>query len=293
MIYENVTFKFNTPLITEEVTRKGEGETLIKETKIKGIALPPSTSRNERTYTFEEIQKADITGGTISLNHTEDVTDNVGVVEFIKTDNGLEYSATIYDTGKHPYVTDMLNKKLIRNVSIEAIAQNVEDDGKGNMVVKGLDITGLGLVKTPGIIEQTLNITESLEKAINKNHARNDLTETDNKELNKNENTGDNMAEEIIKKKEEPSTEQEEEITKTPEVPEKKEEPNKDAEEALKTVKALKEELDVMRKELNSVKETPSSKGKVTEDIHTPITLKKIPNKKGGVDLYHEESFLY
>ncbi len=175
MVYENIKFKFSSPFVTEEIT-KDEGK--VKETKVKGVALPPTTSRNGRTYTFEEIHAAKITGGTISLNHTEDVTDNVGTVKFHKTDNGLEYDGVIYDTGKHPYVTDMLKKGLIRHVSIEAIAQTLEEDADGNAIVKGIDITGLGLVKTPGIPEASIALSEALEERKLSYKARKELPDS-------------------------------------------------------------------------------------------------------------------
>ena len=331
MVYENIKFKFSSPFVTEGVKEK---DSKIKEAKVKGVALPPSTSRNGRTYTFEEIHDAKISGKTISLNHTDDVTDNVGIVNFIKTDNGLEYEGVIYDTGKHPYVTDMLEKGLIQHVSIEAIAEKLEEDGSGNAIVKGIDITGLGLVKTPGIPEASIALSEALEeKKLSYKarkelpdsafvfpderkypihdiaHARNalarvaqhgtpeekekvraavykrypELRPKDEKESLK----GDDMAEEkIVKEEEEKPQEQPEE---KPE--EKQEEEQEDkSEEALN---ALKKELESLRTEIKSLKETPVSKGKVTEDSPDIIPLKKVRNKTGGVDLYCEEKFLY
>ena len=75
IVKEHAKFKW-----TEEF-RIDEGAVTDKDrVKITGPLMRETTSRNGRTYTLEEIQKARITGQTISVNHTESVTDNVGTL---------------------------------------------------------------------------------------------------------------------------------------------------------------------------------------------------------------------
>jgi len=163
---ENYSFKYAVPFeVTESHIDKEKNERLLR-----GTLLVATTSRNNVTYESEEINNALFNGRpfdentelTLSLNHTDDVTDNVGLWKPIREDGKIMYKAKVFNTGKHPYVTDMVDKGLIKYVSVEAIAKRVIDEGDSIRAV-GLDITGMGLVKTPGIAEASAAIAEAFK----------------------------------------------------------------------------------------------------------------------------------
>lgn len=256
----NERIKFSVPFVVESLEAK-EGETSIEEAscrKIKGTMLKATTSRNGRTYTMENIEKAKFSGDTISLNHTEDVTDNVGTFKPSLTKDGVDFEAVVYNTGKHPYVTDMIDKGLIKFTSIEAIAGELVNEGD-QMIAKDIDITGLGLVKTPGIPEATFAISEAFEN-----------------------NLGDRM----------------EETKETPPAPvETHTDGIKELIGELKTsnanlAKKYEEEAAMLKKEIASLKES-KSKGIVTEAPKLPFELKKVKEKDGTISFFCEDKFLY
>lgn len=255
--------RFSVPFIVESAPEVKEGETVpIQESgsrKIKGTMLKATTSRNGRTYTMENIEKARFSSDTISLNHTEDVTDNIGTFKPNLSKDGIEFEAVIYNTGKHPYVTDMIDKGLIKFTSIEAIAgELVKEDGQ--TVAKDLDITGLGLVKTPGIPEATFAIAEAFES---------------DKEM------GDKM----------------EDTKETVQPPQTVVLDSKEIVESIKGLtdtisKEYKEQLDALKAELKSLKEA-KSKGIVTEVQRPPFELKTVREKDGTMSFFCENKFLY
>jgi len=156
----NEKFKFSTPFVVEDVDK----ETSKDKIKIRGTMIKAKTSRNGRTYLIEELRNALFTGNTISVGHTDNPTDNVGFFKPIPTSDGLDFEGVVMNTPYHPGIVEMIRKGLIKFVSVEAIAKELEEDTSGNRVVRGLDFTGLGLVKTPGFPEATLAIAEAFEK---------------------------------------------------------------------------------------------------------------------------------
>jgi hypothetical protein len=262
--------RFTAPFVVESLEVK-EGETVpIQEAncrKIKGTMLKATTSRNGRTYTMENIEKARFTSDTLSLNHTEDVTDNVGTFTPHITKDGIDFEAKIYNTGKHPYVTDMIDKGLIKFTSIEAIAGELVSEGD-QMVAKDLDITGLGLVKTPGIPEATFAIAEAFEGQ------ENPVEKTE----------GDKMEETKI------------EQTPAPAPVESHIDSLKMLIEEVKTsnatlAKKYEEEAATLKKEITSLKES-KSKGIVTEERKPPFKL-KMETMKDGLKEFYSPEFLY
>jgi hypothetical protein len=266
----NEKLKFTVPFIVESLEVK-EGEAIpIQEAncrKIRGTMLKATTSRNGRTYTMENIEKAKFTSDTLSLNHTEDVTDNVGTFTPHITRDGIDFEAKIYNTGKHPYVTDMIDKGLIKFTSIEAIAGELVSEGD-QMVAKDLDITGLGLVKTPGIPEATFAIAEAFEGQENP---------VDNIE-------GDKMEETKI------------EQTPAPAPVESHIDSLKMLIEEVKTsnanlAKKYEEEAALLKREITSLKES-KSKGIVTDERKPSIRL-KMETMKDGLKEFYSPDFLY
>ena len=263
LILENVPLKFTTP-ITESVKLE-EGKR-----KAKGTLLVNTTSRNGVTYEIEEINTATYGGFpfkegmelTASLNHTDDVTDNVAIWKPIPKNGEINYEAEIFNTGKHPYVTDMMDKGLIKYVSVEAIARELRESS-GKRIAKGLDIVGMGFVKTPGVKEVSFAIDEAFD-SYKKDESEVILKQETEK--------GETMTEEF-KDKKDPILEV---LTKLTEKLDKNTEFDKKIEE--------------LSKKLEEKKET---KGKVTETVEKVAPRFKMVREKnkrypGTIDIYAE-----
>ena len=133
--------------------------------KIRGTAIKARTSRNGVTYPMHELAKAHRTlqGKSIGLDHSESVADNVGVIDrAFTTGDGIDYEGTIHNTGKHPYLIDMLKNGLIRHVSIEAVTPTLSKD----QVATNLEFLGLSLVRHPGIPEASVELAESFRQEV-------------------------------------------------------------------------------------------------------------------------------
>lgn len=134
--------------------------------KIRGTAIKARESRNGVTYEMAELSKAkpSLMGKTIALNHSENAEDTVGIIEDVQeTIDGLEYSGIAHNTGRHPYIIELLQKGLIRHVSIEATAPQIEEK-EGRKIARNLEFLGLAFVRHPGIPEASAGIAEALEK---------------------------------------------------------------------------------------------------------------------------------
>jgi len=259
----NERLKFSVPFVVESVDKVSEAGCK----KIKGTMLKATTSRNGRTYEMAEIEKAKFSSNTISLNHTEDVTDNVGTFKPVLTNDGIDFEAVIYNTGKHPYVTDMIDKGLIKFTSIEAIAGEMVKEGD-KTVAKDLDITGLGLVKTPGIPEATFAVAEAFEQTYE----------------------GDKM------EKVEEKIEEKKELKESPPAPISVTVDTKEFAESIKALtdsitKTQTEQIEALKKEITSLKES-KSKGIVTEERKPPFKL-KMETMKDGLKEFYSPEFLY
>ena len=201
--------------------------------KIRGVAIEATMSKNGRNYRAEELQKSIKTmeGVAIGLNHSGDVEDNVGIVfgsHFDGVTNKGFYEGIIHDTAKHPGITDMVKKGLIKHVSIEADA-TLEEDDNGVIDAKGLTFTGLDFVKTPGIAGTTVGVAEAFEQLYEKTKKENkkgddELTE----EIKTPEKTGPSLEEQLSKMKEENELLKKalaEDVEKEPQTELKKQEP--------------------------------------------------------------------
>lgn len=258
MMLENVKFRFTTPFVSEEMKIE-EGAKTPECRKIKGTLLKARISRNGIKYGIEDVKNIKMTGNTISLNHTDDVTDNVGLIEKIEPiEDRVDYEGILYNTGKHPYVTDMCDKGLMKFVSIEAIAETIDYDPRENCkVAKGLELTGLGVVKTAGIPEAYMAIAEAWDK------------NTEN--INIIEDSDD--AEEKLPKGDKMTDEE----TTNPLVANKPSE----VEELKKLLEEQQKGMDALSEEIKALKEKKESKGQVTE---TPEKNKIVLNSKKDKD---------
>lgn len=272
----NQKMQFLAPLnIITEAKNITEGKK--NSVKIKGTMLPAATSRNGRTYTLPEIEKARVSNNIISVDHSESIKDNVGAFkyEFIPG-KGLEFEAKINNTPYHPGIVDIINAGLVNSVSIEAIAQELEPDKEDSVIVRGIDITGLGLVKTPGMENATFSVAENcvncIEEAFKILHDKHSEEVINMKKLNE-ETSEEETKEEETEKKEEPSGKPEEKPSET---------------------ESLKTELKALKEEVSKLKEI-KSKGKITET--TPqhsynFKLTKKVNEKDGskIDFFAEDA---
>jgi len=193
---------------------------------------------------------------------------------------GLGFVGTLYNTQVHPYVTDMAKKGLLRHVSIEAIAKEIVKEGD-DIVAKGLDITGLGVVKTPGIEGAYMAIAEAFK---NHDSVKGELPPGVNTDTEKKKE--ENIMTEEEKPKEEETKEETEEKPK--ETPSEEKESTKTLEvklpEEFKTVSKTVEDL---KKQIETMKES-KSKGIVTEEAKPKYKLKFESNAKKGKDFYVE-----
>lgn len=151
---------WNSEFIVEKLGEKDEG------VRIKGTAIKARESRNGIVYEMTELSKAKETlrNKSIALNHSENAEDVVGIIdEVFESADTLDYAARVYNTGKHPYVIELLQKGLIRHVSIEATTPQLEEKG-GQKLARNLEFLGLAFVRHPGIPEASASIAEALEK---------------------------------------------------------------------------------------------------------------------------------
>lgn len=144
-------------VITEGITT-GKRESI----RIKGNMIKATTTRNNRVYTAEELQKAKFSDNIVSLNHTDNIQDVVGNFQPSWDFDGWSYEAIIHNTPYHPGIVQMIEKGLIKHCSIEAIAGWAVKEGD-NIKVGDLDFTGLGLIKTPGYPESSVAIAEAFK----------------------------------------------------------------------------------------------------------------------------------
>lgn len=272
-------------VITEGIEEKiGQKDSI----KIRGTMMKAVTSRNGRNYSAEELEKTKFSHDTLSLNHTENVQDIVGNFKPLWVNDGYDYEAIVQNTPYHPGIVQMIEKGLIKHVSIEAIAGWIEKDGE-NYKVGDLDVTGLGLVKTPGIAETSVVIAEAF-------NARNDLAEKTKLNQLRNIKKESNMAEEEQEQPEEPKEETEKKPEEKPEEKEEKDEekpsePEKPAEQPSEAkIDKLTEQVSKLTDtvgKLIETKEKKESKGIVTE-TKSPFgeNLLKESRKDGkGVDI--------
>lgn len=280
---ENVRFKFSTPF---NVISEGIEEDTSKR-KIRGTMLKATTSRNGRKYTMEEIRKAKFSSDTLSLNHTEDVEDNIGIFKPVPTETGFDFEATVFNTIRHPGVIDMLDKGLIKFASIEAIAKEVErDPEEESLIVRGLDITGLGLVKTPGIPEATVAIAEAFEKACSEKVSSEEEKQDDSEEESEENLGGNTMTEKVLKEQEEP---QEEETTEETQAEESKEQPKEEAKIAPSEPSPESLAIKKLSEEIQSLKSTVtklSSKGVTAPTKEAVPNLVTERNKDNTISFY-------
>jgi len=275
-IMEGVSITFNSPITLIEKFDKDDNQI-----KVGGLAVPAEqASRNGgRTYRLEDLHNAKFGGKvysegrelTMGLNHSDDVTDNIGRWVPIFTEKGVEFKGVAFNTGKHPYITDMLNKNLLPYVSIEMIADLVKE--KDVLYAKNQDILGLDFVKVPGLSSASANIAEAFENAVKK------------------KDTGDTMIEEkTLKEEEEKPVEQPEEKPEEQKEEPKAEEKVEPKEDSLieKIFDKIDKKVDSLAEEVKNLKEKPQSKGVVTEKDKPEFNL-KITDGKRGKDITSEE----
>ena len=153
----------------EEMDHQTQNGGAGKSKKIKGCLMKATESRNNRTYEMDGIVKAEKLAEMplpVSMNHSEDVSDNVGkITKLISTGDGLDYEGVVYNTAKYPDAVQMMENGLINKISIEADNPLFENKG-GKVMVKEFTLMGAGLVKYSGIPQASASIAEALEQNI-------------------------------------------------------------------------------------------------------------------------------
>lgn len=279
-IFENVSLSFTSPVTIMERLEKENNVV-----KVGGLAVPAQESRNGRTYKLEDLHAAKFGGHafsegnmlTMGLNHSTDVTDNVGKWSPSFTERGIEFSGVVYNTEKHPYLIGMLDKGLLPYVSVEMTADLVKEGDV--LYAKNQDVLGLDFVKVPGLADASVGIAEAFEKAYAK---------VEDKPIK-----GDKMVKEkIIEEEEEKPQEEEEE---KPAEEEEKDEPEQDKEpeasgESMidKLFERFDKKVESLESKIKKIEEKPQSKGIVTEKEKPEfnLTFEKVDGK---VNFYSED----
>lgn len=174
-IQENSTLKYPSrfSVCVEGLSEAEKKKYGVKEAvKIRGIGIVPTVSRNGIRYEMAEIANSwgQMEGEIITMNHTNDVTDAVAVINSAKVDETGRgwYEAIAYNTSKHPDAVQMIQRGLVKYVSIEANAGQLISENEETYIARQLEFTGLAFVRTAGIKETTVAIAEAFEGAIKK-----------------------------------------------------------------------------------------------------------------------------
>jgi flagellar biosynthesis GTPase FlhF len=168
---QRLEYPSNFNVMTEGITEEERRKLGVKEAiKIRGVGIVPTVSRNGIKYEMSEIAKSwgTINGEIVTMNHTNDVTDAVALITLANVNERGEgiYEAIAYNTSKHPDTVQMIQRGLIKYVSIEANAGQLIQEGDDVYTAKNLEFTGLAFVRTAGVKETTVGIAESFEHAL-------------------------------------------------------------------------------------------------------------------------------
>jgi hypothetical protein len=112
---------------------------------------------------MEEIEKAKFSGTVISVDHSDSIKDVVGEFTPIITSDGIDYEGYVQNTPYHPGMVEMARSGLLKHVSVEVIPREMKKEGN-EVVARGLDFVGFGIVKTPGIADATFAIAEAFNE---------------------------------------------------------------------------------------------------------------------------------
>jgi predicted nucleotidyltransferase len=163
MIMENKKLKFDCPfsVVTEGLEEKVDPSRV----KIKGTMIKATTSRNGWTYKMDELQSAKFSGNVISVDHSDSIKDVVGEFTPTVTEDGIDYEGYVRNTPYHPGIVELARSGLLKHVSVEVIPREMKREGN-EVVARGLDFTGFGIVKTPGIVDASFAIAEAFNGII-------------------------------------------------------------------------------------------------------------------------------
>lgn len=159
--------RFSTPILVESYIAEGSTEESLDVVKIKGTAIKARESRNGVTYEIEELGAAfpTLEGTTIGLNHSDDVTDNVGKIDKVyMVGDEVQFEGRAFNTAKHPDIVRSLKLGLMGNVSIEAEIPHGLVEKNGKRYAKNIEFLGMGFVRHGGIPEARATVSEALEK---------------------------------------------------------------------------------------------------------------------------------
>lgn len=153
------------PTEIESATMESDKIKMASGKKIKGC-LMKSESRNGRIYELDAMIEAGQLANLpmpISMNHGEDVSDNVGLItKLIPRGDGLDYEGMVFNTAKYPDAIEMMQKGLINKISIEA-NDPVEEEHNNKVIIKSFELMGAGFVKYAGIPQASVSIAEALD----------------------------------------------------------------------------------------------------------------------------------
>ena len=239
-VLENVSFNFAPNFEIMESDKNNS-----KWIKIGGTALTEGVSRNNNHYTFDNLVENNGRNFKFLVGHPDEAEDHVVGKGVLTLDGSkLLHEGKIRNTARHPDVVEKVQDGLL-GPSIHATAKKVMREDNGNFRVEGLSIDGVGLVVFQGVKNASIDyaIAESFEKK---------MKESDDGQNNDKKCEVDNMSEEEVKQdvpEEKPVEEPKAEEQPAPEAPAEApaEEQKEDA--VAESVKALKEELDMMKKE--------------------------------------------
>jgi len=128
---------------------------------INFVALQSGVSGNNRRYRKEEIEKQDLKGTKMFIDHVHEADNAVGIVKKSWMDGlKLKAEAEVFNTAKHPDLIQMIEKGLIDSVSIggKGDVKRVKEgdayiDEVHNLSIKEISFVGLGGVAGAKVTE--------------------------------------------------------------------------------------------------------------------------------------------
>jgi len=245
---------------------------------IKGVAINETTTLNNVKYVAEELQKAapSFRDKPILLDHKNEIKNIVGRttenVNFNPTFNRIDFEAKIMDKD----IKEMIKDGRIGSVSIGAKVQDLVEEEDGSMKAVGIKGLEISLVAVPG--DSHANLAQAIQQGM----ILKEKAELDKLNIEENQMTEDQKAEDV-EKVEEPVEEEKEK-------PEEKEESTEPTEEKVQkiNVKVDTTEIADMKSQIAELKELLMEKKKVQEEVEDEKEEKE-DETKGEVSTEAEE----
>ena len=175
--------EFSAPITESWETLSEQGNSI---SKIKGIAINSTTTRNGVTYLEEELgmSASTLLGRPLLKDHVNSIDNIVGKVvkaSFNFENKNIEFEAEIMDES----IRKKLSQGLLDSVSIGAMVKDVEESEEHGAIAKGIEFVELSLVAIPADPNAIYDITQALHESLKLK--KEELEETKSNHTYKNE----------------------------------------------------------------------------------------------------------